>query len=367
MSPLPTRGSALLVASCLLAAAVQPARAEDLLLGVYGPANAASLDAVAGTAIDHIIPSGIENMEETTIRSFLDAAASKNIKIIFSLKDAFKESKWYPGIDWCPTQDEAALVACIATKFAAHEAVGGWYLCDEPTNLLGRFKGDKLRANAGGIRAVSKKPIFAEEVALPRGKHWDLLDEVADRLLVTAYPVPDKPLSDAFTRVAALGERHRKPVVAVIQAFDKNNVPYFKSQGVAGRPPLYEEERVMSYLSLLAGAQGIVYYSLPELKKITDWQARLGRLAELGAELKKNYPLIRSTARLLLRYTVAADEGVYHAITNSGGADQIIAVNATASLKTVRIEWEDASGKRGARTIPLGALEVRLAAIAGLK
>jgi hypothetical protein len=363
MTALRAAGLTLLVLAALLVPPARAAGAEELLLGFYASTDQGSLDAAAGTPIDHLIPYGIEGLPEARIKAFLDGAASRKLTIIFSLKDAFKESKWYPTIDWCPTQDEAALVACITKKFAGHEAVGGWYLADEPTNLLGRFKGGKLRANAAMIRANSAKPIFAEEVALPRGKHWDILDEIADMLLVTAYPVPDRPLADAFERVAALRARQRKPVVAVLQAFDKNNVPFFKAKGVAGRPPLAEEERVMSYLALLAGAQGIVYYSVPQLKKMAGWQAHLGRLAELAAELKANYPLIRSAARPLGAYVVTADEGVYHAIRTSGGTDRIIAVNAAAGAKSLRIQWAGPGDRPIVKTLPLAGFDVQFAPI----
>jgi len=360
-------GVATLLAAALLLAPQRSASAKDLVLGFYAFADAASLDAAAGTPIDHIIPYGLEGKTEAGIRAYLDQAAAKKLKIVFSVKDAFKESKWYPKIDWCPTQDEAALLACITSKFAGHEAVGGWYLCDEPTNLLGRFKGDKLRTNAAAIRVNSAKPIFAQEVALPRGLHWDILDEVADMLLVTAYPVPDKPLSDAFTRVAEVRSSHRKPVAAILQVFDKNNVPWFKSQGIVGRPPLYEEERVMSYLALLAGADGIFYYSVFQMMKMDGWQEHLRRLAGLASELKENFPAIRSEDKLRGTYVVTADDGVYHATRNSGGEDRIIAVNATAEAKTLRIEWSGPDGKPVAKTLRLDKFAVRLAPIASLK
>jgi hypothetical protein len=367
MSARAALGRLLLAAVCIAAGPAPGAAAGDLLLGFYGSADAASLAAAAGTPLDHLIPYGIEGLDEARIRAFLDEAAAKKVSVVFSVKDAFRESKWYPAIDWCPTAEEAPLVACIAKKFGGHPAVGGWYLADEPTNLLGRFKGDKLRANAAAIRANSDKPILAEEVALPRGKHWELLDEVADLLLVTAYPVPDRPLADAYTRVAELHAGRRKPVVAVVQVFDKANVPFFREKGIAGRPPLAAEVRAMSYLALLAGAEGIVYYSIPQLRKIPDWQQRLSALAGIAAELRASYPVIRSGERLLGRYAVTAAEGVYHVERRSGGSDRVVAVNSTDAPQQLRVAGEGADGKPVALEVTLGALEVRLVALPGTR
>ncbi|MBI5563151.1 MAG: hypothetical protein HY894_09935 [Deltaproteobacteria bacterium] len=351
---------------CMVSAfAPVKAGAEELMLGFYSFADKAAIDALSGTSIQYVMPYGTDGTkEEKYLREYLDYAAGKKVKVIFSLKDVYLESQWHPAITWCPTGDEKAFIDCIIGKFGGHEAVAGWYFCDEPTNLFGRLKAGKLDANSRFIRANSAKPIFAEEVNPPKGKYWDRLAGDADFFMTAVYPVPDKPLSSVYPPIRDLKEKYDRPVIAVLQVFAKKNVPYFKMDGDAGRPPSYEEERAMSYLALLAGAKGIFYYSMFQLKKLDDWQERMKRLSELGDELKGNWPVIASTAKTLGSYGVRPDEGAYAELRNSGGKDYLFAVNSTQSAARVRLEGRDAGGKPVNKTVTLDKFGVKLMPIA---
>lgn len=268
--------------------------AEELILGFYAFPDKKYIDLIADSNIKYLIPYGTDGNKEEVLRNFLDYASSRNVKIIFSLKDCYKQSKWYPKISWCPAETEETLVSCIVNKFKDEPALYGWYVADEPTDTVGFRNREKIHTNIKAIRNISTKPVFIEDYPLPRGKLWDELSGWVDIFITGVYPVPEKPLSEVYEAIKGLTKRHKNPVVAVIQAHGKYQYPFYKRDENTGRPPTLEELRVMSYLALMAGAKGIVYYSIFDVVKLPDFKERLEFLKGLAKELETNYQIISS-------------------------------------------------------------------------
>lgn len=332
------------------------AYADDLLLGFYTFPAKQDIDMLAGSTFKYLMPYGTDGKGEAFLEDYLNHAKMKGVRIIFSLKDAYKESRWYPKTHWCSTDRESELVSCIVGRFKDYESVCGWYLSDEPTDTVGLRNKEKIKANAEAIKRLSSKPIFVEDYPIPKGKMWDYLDSFSNVLMTTSYPVPEKNLSDAYEVIKELISNSNKNVIAVLQIFGKYQYPHYKRDKITGRAPSHEEIRVMSYLSLIAGAKGIMYFSLPDIKKLPDFKERWDFLIKLGGELKENYQLIASREKPSNGYNVKTQDGIFYLIRHFKERDYLIAVNATEKNRHPEISKKGGFIKK----ITLNPLEVKV-------
>lgn len=328
--------STLLFIFCLFMILSQRAEGEELLLGFYALPDKSLIDLIANSPFNFLMPYGTDGQEDYFLDDYLDYALKKNIKIIFSLKDSFRWSKWYPKINWCPTNEESKLISCIVKKYDSHPAVYGWYLADEPTDF-GMRKMSKVGQNALTIKKYSSKHIFAYDYPLPKGKLWDDMSVFSSALMTGAYPVPEGRLSEIYDAVKGLASSYNKPVIAVVQTHGKYQYPFYDRDEITGRPPTYAEIRAMSYISLIAGAKGIMFYSLFDINKLPDFEERLKMLKNLGKEIQNYYPVIRSSLRPSMNYYVKKDHGVYHVIKHYSDKDIIVAINAEKTKKILTI------------------------------
>lgn len=170
-------------------------------------------------------------------------------------------------------------------------SVLAWYLADEPegTSVPPSYLW-KLR---NYVR--SRDPHHPSALALVRSKRaWDYGPAV-DILMVDTYPVPKMPvtwLSESIDE-ASRAVFHEKPVWAVVQAFDWSAYPYQGDKREWGRNPTYEEERCLTYLSIIHGARGIFYYTFKGGNYyIKDHPEHWEEVKRLVQELNHIYPLL---------------------------------------------------------------------------
>ncbi len=312
--------------------------ADELILGFYGFAVKTDIDIISDSSFKYLMPYGMEGNKNTAfLEDYLNYAEEKGVKIIFSLKDVYRESRWYPKTKWCPYKDESKLIECIIKRFGDYKSVYGWYMADEPTDSLGIGKRAKLERNAKAIKKFSSKPIFINDQPFPRGKMWDYISGFSDVLMTHSYPVPEDPLTNIYWALKELTVSYDKPVIAVVQAHGKYQHPFYKRDLITGRPPTYQEIKVMSYLSLVAGAEGILYFALSDIKKLSDSHQRLNFLKKLGDELKTDYQIISSKEKTLKDYKLNKDDEVYAILRHYNDKDYLIAVNSTNIEKNIYI------------------------------
>jgi len=238
---------------------------------------------------------------------YLDYLASKNVKIIYSIKDVYEGTRWYhePVLGW---RGEDAIVRNVVSAFRDHPAVLAWYLNDElPLTMR-----DRLEARQ---RLVSQLD--------PHHPTWAVLYQVddlygyqntADVLGTDPYPIPDKPVTLAaeWTQKSVAASGGHKPLWMVPQAFDWAS---YRKDGAKGRPPTLDEELVMTYLCLIYGAHGLIYYNYADLLRDPrlGFDKRWADMLVVGKEVKQLEPALLSTAGPP-KLEVQAPSGVHFAI-----------------------------------------------------
>jgi len=296
---------------------------EELFLGFYSFGKKEFIDKVSGTYLNNLMPYGSDGWEKEVIKDFLDYAESKGVNIIFSVKDCYKQSKWYPKVKWTSTEKPEDIVGAIAENFSTHKAICAWYISDEPMWHIGIGNKEQIRKNCEAIKKYSDRPIIVCDV--PSSTLWDDLSKWCDILAPDIYPVPKGKVKNVYEEISKLKKRYKNNVYGVLQVHGAYQ--YSKEYDeITGRAPTYEEIRVMSYLALLAGADGILYYSIFDLLKQPDGDKKLEFLKDLAVELRENYRIIKGDISKLKIEIKKADDIIY-ILRRYKGDDYIIFVN----------------------------------------
>ncbi len=183
----------------------------------------------------------------TASPAYLDAARRRGIKVLAS-----PGSSAGPGFS-------AATVRRTVAEFDSHPALWAWYLIDEP-DLNQVSPQDVRNAHRFLKNQGAHKPTA---IVLYQGSSAFDYAGIADILMIDRYPVPWLPLANFPQHVwmARLGLGPKKPLIAVIQAFDWSYHRDLLPEEKDLRPPTYEELRCMTYCALARRANGIIYYA----------------------------------------------------------------------------------------------------------
>ena len=259
----------------------------------FGPAPSDSdfrqhIDRIAASPFNTIMCYGINAGSAGGVRRYLDYLASRNVKLIYSLKDMYAGTRWFEGskFGW---KGEDDIVTGVVQMFRTHPAILAWYLNDELPLLMR----DRLEARQRRVHQLD-----------PNHPTWSVINELsdlpgylntADVLGTDPYPVPDSPVTMAaeWTETSIEVSAGLRPIWMVPQAFDKSN--YRKSP--PARAPTLGEELVMTYLCLIHGAEGLMYYSYNDLQRDrTGFDKRWADMLIVGREVKQLEPALLSIA-----------------------------------------------------------------------
>jgi hypothetical protein len=190
---------------------------------------------------------GFNLITATAQKSTLDAATRAGLRVLAS-----------PATQ-AGTNFSAFAARRAVARFDGHPGLWGWYLCDEP-DFNDVAPSDLRRANRVLKQAGARKPTLT--VVMSGFSSLDYAN-ITDIFMLDRYPVPWQPLCTfpQQLRMARLALGPRKPLIAVIQAFDWRYFQEVLGVSAAFRPPNYEEIRCMTYCAMEARAQGLFYYA----------------------------------------------------------------------------------------------------------
>jgi hypothetical protein len=218
--------------------------------------------------------------EEPNPEKYLDRAHKHGLRVIYSIKDLYEGTAHFPAKKG---KSGLELARDYIMRFRQHPALLGWYVNDE-TELFPQLK----------AMYELVKQLDPNHPALAVTNHADKLDpyfDTTDIIAVDPYPVPRHPLSTVsdWTDYATKAARGTKAVWVVPQimawsVYDSNP---------AHRAPTLVEMRNMSYLALIHGAQGLIFYQYFDL-----WN-EIGRPEPLPAVFAKRWPEVQSLAEEL--------------------------------------------------------------------
>ncbi len=220
-----------------------------------------------------------------------------------------------------------------------HPGLLGWYLCDEPDG--NKIAPEELARSYRIVRELDPyHPITMVFMAPEPAKQFAAATDV---VMTDPYPIPDDPVTDVHRAIALLVSEFggEKPVWLVPQAFGGNE--WWE------REPTAAEERVMTYLGLIDGATGVVYYvrhGLNGFPKSTITWGECSRLALEGAELSP--ALLSHEARPRAK---SSADSIHVGAWRDRGMIYVLAANTENRPQMMRLEVEGVTGRGEAKVI----------------
>lgn len=283
-------------------------------------------------------------------KKLLDELYKRGIYDIFSIKDYFPNS----GLDvfknyaldpetLSKTQNiEETVVRTVVRAVKDHPAVLGWYLCDEEPDavpVLEHYRWVK--------QEDSKHPV------LPLTNHRTAekirpFVSTGDIVFIDDYPVPDNPVTQVANTMDEVVKATRGKHPAWFAVQTEGNYVYHtgvREHGeklppseISGRHRLAtpREMRAMSYLALIHGAKGLVYYYYADIKLAFDSEMRWSVVKSMAQE-------IRDLSPVLLASDVDKDKikgnnpAVHFMAKQNDGKTYIIAVNGLKEVQSTII------------------------------
>ena len=219
----------------------------------------------------------------------LDVCAAKGIRVFYTLKNLF--AKGMPsdsGAKWERREMERTI-----REFRDHRAVLGWYVNDE--KYLDPYR-PSLEAHQRWVEELDPDhPSWGVILQAPEG-----YQQTCDVLGIDHYPVPREPISNMIRRTRSVvdamhGER---PVWMVPQAMSW--ATYSESDPTrikTCRYPTEQEQRNMAWQCIAGGANGLVFYSWFDMKRLPppdSFEARWPQLCRVVEEIRRYVPVMLS-------------------------------------------------------------------------
>lgn len=266
-------------------ALVLPTRPPGLI-GLYvstspdDPAARPTIDQVASLGANVVYNYASFHAPPDTVRSYLDYAQSRGVKVIFSLKDLYDQlgsdsvsqfSQWYGG-----SNEEIALN--VVRNFKDHPATWGFAITDEAPESpseVGAWQ-PTLRDRYLKIKSITTKPVMAVLVghtsssASSRRSFLSSLRNTTDTFALDYYPVPfmsQEKISEIAGDLPAVGDSNGWFVEQAFnwQSYSSTAAGLGFNVGAA-RYPTASEMINMARYALGGGARNILFYSLFDIK-----------------------------------------------------------------------------------------------------
>lgn len=305
-------------------------------LGLYlGPTEDEHLARIAAGGFNTILCYGYGVGKDP--RDYLDRAAKHGLRVIYSIKDLYEGSKWYPKREGMSDLEQ---MRKYIAELRDHPALLAWYTNDE----LGPEWMPKLQAAYELVCELDPDHPAFQVLCVPSQNH--LYYGVTNILGVDPYPIPRHPITmvGEWMDTARGAMWHAKPVWCVPQIFQWANY----SKDPKDREPTAQEKRAMVFLGLIHGAQGMVCYSYYDLFKGADkaaFERRWSEVSAIAGDVAKLIPVL-----LEGREVAAGIEGaVRFRALEQGGVTHIIAVNTSpvpqeASVDFPKARWSKRLG-----------------------
>ena len=307
------------------------------------------LDEIADSPFNTIMNYGINSGSIEQIRLYLDAVDERGLKIIYSLKDFYEGTPYYPGkVGHYKGAEE--ITRGVISEFKAHPAILAWYLNDElPRKYIPRL--------TERYRMVKRlDPSHPAWIVLYQVNELKSYLNTTDVMGADPYPIPHKSISMAgeWTQLARKAVGPKRAIWMVPQA---HKTSIYRTDGAkyAGPGPTFDEMRCMAYQCLVNGANGLIFYSFFDLKRDPlGFESRWADVKKLGQEIKSLIPILLSTEEPPNVQLSSGAQHVHFSTRRHDGKLYILAVNVSREeqdaefiiseeVKEAKILFEDRS------------------------
>ena len=220
-----------------------------------------------------------EGLGDEAAAEYLDEAHKWDLKVIMGFDRAHQLPHDNTEISQAQEENITRRVARLKDK----PGLFGWYMIDEPDGQ--KIPVDKCRRVYNRVKKAD--PGHPALVVLCKADMFDqYVTDTADIIMHDYYPVsrsPIKRIAENFIKLRKLVPDDM-PLWSVPQVFDWKTYSWHNESV----PPSYAQKRCMTYLPIITGAKGIVFFSYDnekqDIRRETD-PKQWGEVATLAGEL----------------------------------------------------------------------------------
>ena len=282
------------------------------------------------------------------IRKYLDALHANGMTTLFGLSSSYDKGKKPEDVQKVlrltpyKTYEEAA--KGFAEAFKDHPALLGWYIADEQREDWATI----LRARYKLLTDIQPLRIALHVNNSPH--RFDVFYDTADVMSPDTYPIPKQSVSvvSDFVDVSCAAGREARPVWAVLQAFNwaywchKSGKKW--SWPNPARPPTYDECRVMTYLALIHGARGILYYSYYDVVRKGYTEMPWEELTRISKEINALIPVLVEADAPKSDLVVSPDGVFDHLVKLKDGKRTYLVANPWEEALSAKLTVKSAKG-----------------------
>ncbi len=258
----------------------------------------------------------------------MDAAAQSGLKAFV-----------YPTVPVSVRKGDETREQMIADVKArmSHPALLGWYIVDEPEGI-GKASADVAEELYRLVKETDPQHPCSMVTMSPTAA--GLYRDGTDIMWVDPYPIPHAPADTVgkVTAGAVAAVEKDKPVWVIPQAFDWGiwRDGKFLVEGV--HRPTDAEERCMTYLALVNGAKGIIYWAfLGSRYSILDYPEHWAYMKKLAGEMRTLTPALLTPSVTGVLKTAPADAPLDTMLKRVAGQWYVFAVNRNPQSCSARI------------------------------
>ena len=231
------------------------------------------------------------------------------------------------------TEFDIGRAESVIRKYCGKAAVMGWNPGDEPAPK--GIRPQEMFRRYDTFKQIDPDHIAYTVICVP--SQYANYAAGTDVLAPDPYPVPRRPVDDVYRRFKEAKTAANKvdtALWAVGQAFGGQK---YDKKGSWPRWPDAREFRGMSYLALMAGAKGIIYYTYYDgsfdIRQAPDL---LEAVQKFPAEMRDMVPFVLDGKGELLAEDA---DGVYAMVWTLGSERRLVAVNARDKAATVSLPF----------------------------
>lgn len=233
----------------------------------------------------------------------------------------------------------------------SHPALLGWYIVDEPEGI-GKASAEVARDLYQLVRETD--PLHPCSMVTMSPSAAGRYRDGADIMWVDPYPIPHAPADTVgkVTAGAVAAVEKDKPVWVIPQAFDWSiwRTGKFQEEGV--HRPTDAEERCMTYLALVNGAKGIIYWAfLGSRYSILDYPEHWMYMKKLAGEMRELTPALLTPTVTGVLKTAPADAPLDTMLKRVAGQWYVFAVNRNPQRCSARITLPKALKAKNAEVL----------------
>jgi hypothetical protein len=255
---------------------------------------------IGESPFNSVLNYGMYGWKDEELRAFLDTAQQYGVHVIFDVNGLYPSGGGTEE-EWAQAYQRARNVIA---KWKDHPAMMAWYLNDErPKEMV-----PHLRRFYEVFRDQDPDhPCFIVHFVT---SIFPFYAHTCDIFSADPYPIPSSPVTMAaeWTQAAAEAMDAQGAVWTVPQAFAWYQMwePEDPSLGTSrartptanelrrGRAPTYEESRCMTWLSLVHGAKGLIYWAYYNMRQLPQYQEMWAWMQDIRREVQSVEPVILS-------------------------------------------------------------------------